>query len=79
MKLIKDNIAKGIMGIKSVAVVKFIIIMLFVIGLLVGFLLGVFFNEPILDYCGIAIHKEFKERIMDETGNELTDENGEPL
>jgi len=61
-----DEIASGIIGIKSKAVIKFIMVLLILVSLLFGFLLGVFFNEPILDYVGIGLHKEFKEKVMDE-------------
>jgi len=68
-----NDIAKGIMGIKSTVVIKFIMAMIIITSLLIGFFAGVFFSEPILDYCGIALHEEFKEAVM--TPNPVVPEN----
>lgn len=52
---------KGLMDSKSIALLGFILVLVFVIGTF----FGVVFRDIIVDYIGIGMHKEFKEKVMD--------------
>jgi len=72
MKLNTDEIASGIMGIKSKAVIKFI----FVLVMLISYLLGGITFDIAKEYSSIAFHKWFKDDVM--TKN-IIDNNGETI
>jgi len=58
---------KGLMDSKSIALLGFILVLVFIIGTF----FGVIFRDVIVDYIGIGMHKEFKEKVMDQPATHL--------